>query len=105
MTRASGFIKAFVTVERREPTGVCGCCAMQLFADSDALYLLYRSATRLTHRDIYLLHSMDPVEQLEDAAFGLHRRVRGLVEYGHSVVTKPLLGGVYHEYRLEPMAA
>lgn len=42
----------------RDATGVCGCCALRLFADpSDTLYLLYRSATSLTHRDIYLLTS------------------------------------------------
>src|SRR4051812_30210838 len=43
-----------------EPTGACGCCGLQVFASrSSALYLLYRSATALTHRDIYLLESTD----------------------------------------------
>jgi hypothetical protein len=43
-----------------EPTGACGCCGLRLLADpSDTLYLLYRSATALTHRDIYLVASTD----------------------------------------------
>jgi hypothetical protein len=43
-----------------EATGACGCCALRLFAPSvNGLYLLYRSATSLTHRDIYLLESND----------------------------------------------
>ncbi|MEP6716463.1 MAG: sialidase family protein [Terriglobia bacterium] len=43
-----------------ESTGVCGCCALRLFADSrGAVYGLYRSATENVHRDIYLLHSGD----------------------------------------------
>ena len=44
----------------REQTGACGCCGMRLFAGaSGTLYMLYRSATAMTHRDIYLLQSSD----------------------------------------------
>ena len=44
----------------REPTGACGCCGLRLFAGpSSMLYMLYRSATAMTHRDIYLLQSSD----------------------------------------------
>jgi hypothetical protein len=44
----------------REPTGACGCCGLRLFAaPSTTLYMLYRSATAMTHRDIYLLQSGD----------------------------------------------
>jgi len=44
----------------REPTGACGCCGVRLFAGpSDTLYLLYRSATAMTHRDMFLLESTD----------------------------------------------
>ena len=43
----------------REPTGACGCCGLRLFTSSSSLYLLYRSATSLTHRDIYVLESSD----------------------------------------------
>ena len=44
----------------REPTGACGCCGLRLFAGpSSALYMLYRSATAMTHRDMYLLQSSD----------------------------------------------
>ncbi|PYR41049.1 MAG: hypothetical protein DMF93_09480 [Acidobacteria bacterium] len=43
-----------------EPTGVCSCCQLRLFvAPSSAMYLLYRSATAVTHRDIYMLESND----------------------------------------------
>jgi len=44
----------------KEPTGACGCCGLRIFAGpSNALFLLYRSATAMTHRDIYLLESTD----------------------------------------------
>jgi hypothetical protein len=44
----------------REPTGACGCCGMKLFVGpSDRVYLLFRSATAVVHRDIYLLESTD----------------------------------------------
>jgi hypothetical protein len=47
----------------REPTGACGCCGLRLFTSSSSLYLLYRSATSLTHRDIYVLESSDQVDR------------------------------------------
>lgn len=44
----------------REPTGACACCGLRMFAaPPNILYLLYRSATAVTHRDIYLLESSD----------------------------------------------
>jgi hypothetical protein len=43
-----------------EPTGACGCCGMSAFADAAGrVYVLYRSATEVVHRDIYLLVSRD----------------------------------------------
>ncbi len=43
-----------------KPTGACGCCGMSAFADSrNNVYALYRSATEIVHRDIYLLYSND----------------------------------------------
>jgi hypothetical protein len=43
-----------------DPTGACGCCGVRMFAGpSNILYLLYRSATQMTHRDIFLLESND----------------------------------------------
>lgn len=51
--------------EREKPvwdraTGACGCCGLNAFADrKGALYVLYRSATEMVHRDIYLLVSKD----------------------------------------------
>ena len=42
------------------PTGACGCCGLNAFIDrAGTLYVLYRSATELVHRDIYLLVSCD----------------------------------------------
>jgi hypothetical protein len=44
----------------KEPTGVCGCCGLAMFAARDgSLFALYRSATENVHRDIYLLASRD----------------------------------------------
>jgi hypothetical protein len=44
----------------KEPTGACGCCGLTIFsAPSNALFLLYRAATALIHRDMYLLESND----------------------------------------------
>jgi hypothetical protein len=42
-----------------EDTGACGCCGMRAFAGKRSLYLLYRSATEVIHRDTYLLTSKD----------------------------------------------
>jgi hypothetical protein len=43
-----------------KPTGACGCCGLNAFADrSGALYVVYRSATELVNRDMYLLVSRD----------------------------------------------
>jgi hypothetical protein len=44
----------------REPTGACGCCGVRMaMGPSNILYLLYRSATAMTHRDVFLLESTD----------------------------------------------
>ncbi len=43
-----------------EPTGACGCCGMGLFADRRGnVYVVYRSAREMVHRDVYLLASVD----------------------------------------------
>jgi hypothetical protein len=43
-----------------EQTGACGCCGMRAFADSEGkVYLLYRAATDMVDRDMYLLTSKD----------------------------------------------
>lgn len=42
------------------PTGVCGCCGMNAYADARGdLYVLFRSATQTVHRDMHLLVSRD----------------------------------------------
>jgi hypothetical protein len=41
-----------------DPVGACGCCGMRMFASAGGeTYILYRSATEMVHRDIYLLSS------------------------------------------------
>ena len=43
-----------------EPTGACGCCGLGAFADrSGSIFVLFRSAFDVVHRDIYLLMSRD----------------------------------------------
>lgn len=54
--------KTFAQEKRANPnaTGACGCCGMRGFADKKGtLYVLYRSASQVVHRDIYLLVSTD----------------------------------------------
>jgi hypothetical protein len=49
-----------------QPTGACGCCGLNAFADrSGTLYVLYRSATEMVHRDMYLLVSRDKGETFQ----------------------------------------
>jgi hypothetical protein len=60
VTRSTDDGKTFALEERAnpEPTGACGCCGMRAFTDNNrALYVLYRSATEVVHRDMYLLTS------------------------------------------------
>jgi len=48
------------------PTGACGCCGLNAFADrSGALYVLYRSAREIVHRDMYLLASRNQGETFQ----------------------------------------
>ena len=43
-----------------EVTGACGCCGVRALADRQGvLYMLYRSAREVMHRDTYLLISRD----------------------------------------------
>jgi len=43
-----------------EATGACGCCGVRALADRQGvLYMLYRSAREIVHRDTYLLISRD----------------------------------------------
>lgn len=43
-----------------DPTGACGCCGMGCFVDKKGtLFVLYRSASEVVHRDMYLLASTD----------------------------------------------
>jgi hypothetical protein len=53
-------------VAYNQPTGACGCCGLNAFADrSGAIYVLYRSATEMVHRDMYLLVSRDKGETFQ----------------------------------------
>ena len=43
-----------------KPTGSCGCCGMKIAAAPDGeVFVLYRSATDMVNRDMYLLSSKD----------------------------------------------
>src|SRR5579864_3492496 len=51
-----------------QPTGACGCCGLDTFADSKGtLYVLYRSAYETVNRDMYLLVSRDRGETFTGA--------------------------------------
>ena len=51
-----------------QPTGACGCCGMAAMADRKGnLYALFRSATEMVHRDIYLLTSADGGDHFQGA--------------------------------------
>lgn len=44
----------------QDQTGVCACCSMRAFVDkAGAVYLLYRTATKMTERGMYMLVSQD----------------------------------------------
>jgi len=44
----------------KEPTGACGCCGLSIFTGSNGtVYVLYRTAKEIVHRDMYLLVSKD----------------------------------------------
>jgi hypothetical protein len=46
-----------------EPTGACGCCGLGAFADSrGSVFVLFRSAFEVVHRDMFLLMSHDSAE-------------------------------------------
>jgi hypothetical protein len=61
------------TFDRERPafeqsTGACGCCGMAATADRKGhLYALFRSATEMVHRDIYLLTSGDGGDHFQGA--------------------------------------
>lgn len=43
-----------------DQTGVCACCSMRAFVDqAGVVYLLYRTATKMTERGMYMLVSQD----------------------------------------------
>ncbi len=43
-----------------EPTGACGCCGLSIFAGRNGtVYILYRTAKDMIHRNVYLLISRD----------------------------------------------
>ena len=51
-----------------QPIGACGCCGMGAIADrKGSLYVLFRSATEMIHRDIYLVTSADGGDHFQGA--------------------------------------
>ena len=62
MTRSEDDGRTFEAerVAWNEPTGACACCSLNATADEAGhLYLLFRSAHEMVHRDMYLLKSND----------------------------------------------
>lgn len=62
MARSSDGGRSFAkeTAVNDQTTGVCGCCGVRAFAGADGtLRVLFRSATEIVHRDMYLLTSKD----------------------------------------------
>jgi len=62
LARSTDDGKTFVqeTPALSDETGACGCCGMRAFVDPrGALYLLYRTATNMTERGMFLLTSSD----------------------------------------------
>jgi hypothetical protein len=62
VTRSENDGKSFETerIAWDQPTGGCGCCSLNAFADAAGrVYVLFRSAQEMTHRDMYLLQSSD----------------------------------------------
>jgi hypothetical protein len=51
----------FAAEERANPLehGACGCCGMRTFGHDGILYVLYRSASEIVHRDMTLLAGAD----------------------------------------------
>jgi hypothetical protein len=48
------------TLAWAEPTGACGCCGLSIFAgENGTVYILYRTAKDMVHRNVYLLISRD----------------------------------------------
>lgn len=70
MARSSDDGKAFEPEKAvfAKPTGACGCCGMSAFADEgNNVYVMYRSATEVVNRDMYLLASRDRGRTFEGA--------------------------------------
>jgi hypothetical protein len=62
MTRSADDARSFEPerIAWDAPTGACGCCSLNAFADQKgAVYVLFRSAQETVHRDMYLLESSD----------------------------------------------
>src|SRR5262249_31351528 len=62
LARSTDEGRTFAPEEAVSPagTGVCGCCGMRAFCDrKGSVYLLYRAASEVVHRDTYLLVSGD----------------------------------------------
>ena len=78
-----------------DSTGACGCCGMRGFADKKGtVYVLYRSASQVVHRDIYLLVSTD-----KGSSF------RGEKVHPWDVATCPMSSMAFTEARAGTVAA
>ena len=62
VTKSSDYGRVFEPekVAWNEPVGACACCSLDAYADDRGkLYVLFRSAKEIVHRDMYLLVSND----------------------------------------------
>lgn len=62
MTRSTDDGKSFAPekIAWDRPTGACGCCSLDAYADpAGRIYVLFRSAQEIVHRDMYLVESTD----------------------------------------------
>ena len=69
MARSTDGGRTFAREQRANPTetGACGCCGMRAGADNQGnVYMMYRAATELVHRDMYLLMSGDGGASFQD---------------------------------------
>lgn len=97
MVRSDDDGKTFATEKPvwDKETGACGCCGMRIFSEaSGALYVMYRSATEMVHRDMYVLRSNDYGQTFE-----------GINAHGWEVNSCPMSTSMISEGKVNTWAA
>jgi hypothetical protein len=86
-----------------DATGACGCCGMCLLAnDQGDVFALYRSATQMVHRDMYLIACRDAGKQLSSSKIGpwqigactMSTTVMAIIKPGHALLAWEQQGNV-----------